>query len=452
MQHDQGVVRQLKYRQMFRWLLMLRTFRAAAGPTRVLVAVIGIAMMGAVDYLITGLPFVEEVDEYQEQFEAPPLPFGVMSVALSAGVDRTSILEPWLKIAQPASKLLNRNQTWENWAEIWTLVIGRMLVWTFFGGILVRMFAVQLGRDSSESPRQAARFVAQRYVGYLTGPALPVFGVLFLCIPLFAVGALGQFLGDSGGLLVGISMGLFAVLSLIVVLIVIGVLAGWPLIVATISVEGSDGFDGFSRAYSYVMNRPWQATSLVVLGTIYGLITLTFASVVMDAVFYIGFWAAGIGLGHEAMDTYVGVGLPASFAQCRGLVSQLDGNAEVDSSLIAFYASAGSYLLRGLQYSLFWAVVTVVYLVLRRSDDAVPMDEIFVPQPESNDPVPVVGTAASEQPVTERPIAEVASEPRVVDGAGGSEPNEGATGSSGAAASGESEDEPKTEPESDGNT
>ena len=414
MSQDQGVVRQLKYRQMFRWLLLLRTFRAAVGPTRILIAVLGLTAMAGVDAIVDAV-WTKDAAIVPTQLKKSPLPFGILRLAESGEDSRVSLVEPWLKVAQPASQLLNRNQFWEDWARLWTLLIGRVFVWTFVGGILVRLFAFQLGRDGSESPRDATQFVAQRYVGYLTGPLLPIFGVCVLCFPLVFLGAISQILGGFGEVLVAISLGVFAVLSLLVVLIVIGVLAGWPLMVATVSVEGSDGFDGFSRAYSYVMNRPWQAGASALLGFVYGLITLSFAGAVMDGAIYVGIWSAGIGLGHDSVSSLVGFGLPQSFVDCRGLLDFLASESPDRSGIVSLWVGLAALILRGIQYSLFWAVVTVIYLLLRRSDDAIPMDEVFVPvDSDDGSEIPVVGTAASNQPVIERPVADVASEAAVV--------------------------------------
>ncbi len=61
---------------------------------------------------------------------------------------------------------------------------------------------------------------------------------------------------------------------------------------ATISTEGSDGFDGFSRAYSYVFSRPWHYLWFAIVALVYGAIVITFVYVVASLVAYLS--AAGV--------------------------------------------------------------------------------------------------------------------------------------------------------------
>ena len=47
-------------------------------------------------------------------------------------------------------------------------------------------------------------------------------------------------------------------LGLMMAVLLIGALMGWPLMWATVSVEGTDAFDALSRSYAYVYHRPWR--------------------------------------------------------------------------------------------------------------------------------------------------------------------------------------------------
>ena len=57
--------------------------------------------------------------------------------------------------------------------------------------------------------------------------------------------------------------------------------------------------------------------------------------------------------------------------------------------------------------SFFWSATTVIYFLLRQSDDGTPLDQVYIPGPPPKpEPLPVVGVAASQQPVIERPVIE----------------------------------------------
>ena len=61
----------------------------------------------------------------------------------------------------------------------------------------------------------------------------------------------------------------------------------------------------------------------------------------------------------------------------------------------------------GVVVSLFWSATTVIYFLLRQSDDGTPLDEVYIPGPPPKaEPLPLVGVAASQQPVIERPATE----------------------------------------------
>jgi len=55
-------------------------------------------------------------------------------------------------------------------------------------------------------------------------------------------------------------------------LLLVGVLLGWPLMWATISVEGTDSFDALSRTYAYVFQKPLRYAAYIGFAVIIGLL------------------------------------------------------------------------------------------------------------------------------------------------------------------------------------
>ncbi len=65
---------------------------------------------------------------------------------------------------------------------------------------------------------------------------------------------------------------------------------------------------------------------------------------------------------------------------------------------------AVAVLVSGFVASYFWTAATVIYLLLRQVDDATDFHEVYMPEEkEADDLLPLVGVAASDQPVIERP-------------------------------------------------
>ena len=73
--------------------------------------------------------------------------------------------------------------------------------------------------------------------------------------------------------------------------------------------------------------------------------------------------------------------------------------------ITAFWLNTAAVAVHGFAVSLFWTLATIAYFVVRKTDDGTALDEVFLwdeAQPDAL--LPLVGVAASEQPVVERPL------------------------------------------------
>lgn len=151
-----------------------------------------------------------------------------------------------------------------------------LLVFAYFGGAICRSAAVQAAREESIAPGAATAFVREKYVGFLLAPALPVVAIL-------AIGALIALLAGLVGCIpvIGtIVTPLFFILTLVggfaMALFLIALVLSFPLMWPTIAVEGSDGWDGLSRAFSYVGARLWHLLFYGVVLLVHGALAFAF--------------------------------------------------------------------------------------------------------------------------------------------------------------------------------
>ena len=158
-------------------------------------------------------------------------------------------------------------------------------------GAMCRIAAVEQARETKISLMAAIKFSLRNFPAYLTASLLPVAGIAVFWMLCIVGGFLGR-LPYVGPSLVGFLWGLELLFGFVMALILIGAAAGWPLMYATISAETSDGFDGFSRAYSYVFSRPWHYLWFAIVGLVYGAIVITFVYFVASLVTYLA--AAGV--------------------------------------------------------------------------------------------------------------------------------------------------------------
>jgi len=218
---------------------------------------------------------------------------------------------------------------------IWFLLL--LVIWGTIGGAITRMIALQFAADRRESLPQLFNFVRKKFLSYLGAIVLPMFGIFFALLPVWILHWLfGMFVVDGAlyGTITGWILFVLAFpFALIAVLITLGLAFGWPLMFAAVSAEGSDAFDAVSRAFSYVYQRPVQF------------------------VFYhLCNWVIYI----------FAVGL-AYFVFCETV--RQTGIAP-NNLLLIFDAFIFAY---------FWSSSTVIYFLLRRSCDATPLDEVYIP-------------------------------------------------------------------------
>ncbi len=282
---------------------------------------------------------------------------------------------PFETIYQPSKRLFEFRNSWSDVATAWTALLWAALVWAVFGGALCRMMAVRFGRDESVSLRAALRFSLRNWQSYVYCPLLPMLGVGVFALLAASVGGLERWLDVSNGIVLTF-FGFVPILCAMVMAFLLALTGlSWPLMTAAISTEGSDGFDGLSRAFGYVMNRFWFLLLMAWL-TAFGIsfFALTVVEYFFDAVVWLADWSVGPAL-------------------------QSDGGA--------VWLHVLNIVCLGVVVSLFWSATTVIYFLLRQSDDGTPLDQVYIPGPPPKaEPLPLVGVAASQQPVIERPATE----------------------------------------------
>lgn len=263
----------------------------------------------------------------------------------------------------------------------WALVI-----WGFFGAVITRTVALKLTRDEGVSWTRASQFSRARIGSYISAPVLPILGVLLVAIPLALLGLLAKL--DVGVLVAGVLWPLAILAGLIMTVLLVGLLFGWPLMWATISTEGTDAFDALSRAYAYVFQRPFHYLFYSIVASIVGLLGLTLVRGVATMVIHCTRWGASWGAGGNRINDMVGTNSP--WVTDIGTVTLTDGVGGAGAALIQFWENVVFTLVTAFAISFIWSASTSIYLLLRRQVDAVELDEIFLEEEEERFGLPVM--------------------------------------------------------------
>lgn len=389
----------LGYRQRFPWLNLFRAFQIAIGPRKLLLGFLGVVLLLLGEWLIGLLPFAPaNAFVAREQSPWPLVTNGrqplisveafarnPVEVTLRTATEGSVLARPLLTVVTPLARLFSPRLTWSDVAYLWTSLLWVLLVWVLIGGALTRMAAVQFARDQSVGVIAAVRFSATKTLSCLAAVLMPFLAIGFFWICGRVVWLLGHIPG-AGPVLLGILWGLLLLFGIGMALILLALAVGWPLMVAAISTEDGDAFDGLSRAYNFIFDRPWHLLWYALVATIYGSAVFLFVSLVASLAVYLTGWMTSLGVGDEVL----------SIASGRMTGSDA-GALNIGGTLVAGWLRIVAMVVAGFMVSYFWTAATIIYFLLRKSDDGVVLDQVTIAEERPpRVPLPVVGIAGNE--------------------------------------------------------
>jgi thiamine transporter ThiT len=407
-----NTVRAIAWSEIFPWLSILRVFRIAVAARVLVLAAAGVLIM-ATGWGLIGKTFgpIDCSEPYTAcpwtavgsgVPDRPPLFTGEADVrvcSLRAQCPLAGAHDPvshvWKLLTLPASEgLQNTNQPFSTSVGLLLCGLFAVAVWAFFGAAICRIAAVQLAADEQVGLGAALRFACKKWPAYFAAPLFPIGGVLLAAIPVLILGWIMR--ADAGLLLGGLIWPLALVAGLLMTLLLVGVLFGWPLMWATISAEGTDSFDALSRSYAYVFQRPLHYLFYAFIAGFIGWLGWLFVQNFAAGVVWMAYWAAGWGCGKEQLDIIINGGADMSTLAFGG------------KWLVHFFTGCVKLLAVGFLFSYFWTASTAIYFLLRRDVDATDMDEVYLDSDASEDAfdLPKVTTDSSGAPVTEDDPAE----------------------------------------------
>jgi hypothetical protein len=446
---QQEKLRDVAWSELFRWLLLLRSVRIAL-MARVLV-------LGAVGLIATTLgwraigwvfsassdPVLGQWHEDMRYWLWDKTPeFSIATSVhgadeLFASAARGLIEAPvtlWLYMARPFIDLFRSELTAIGFLCLLLCGVWELLVWGLIGGAITRIAALKFTRDEAPDMLGALAHAASKLSSYSLAPLLALGGAAVFGLQLVVLGwfmRLGFF-----AMLAGFAWPFVLMLGLLMAILLIGALVGWPLMWATVSVEGTDAFDALSRSYAYTFQRPLRLLWYVLCVTVLAAVSMFVVKLFAASAISLGSWSIRWGLDEP---TYHAIVSPraavAESAQPNGVppLSVVTSSKEEPSSsttsvspatpapapepvgmiwvagkAIAFWKSLLGALAAGYQAGFLWVASVGVYLLLRKDIDGAEMDEIYVEDeqefgmaPLTNDPatgIPEVDANGSALP------------------------------------------------------
>ncbi len=381
-----GTLRQIAWHDVFPWLSLLRAVRLAAAPRLVLLAALGLAVTaggwrglswafsGSEDSTTLIWRAKDQAWPWETQaYHIPPPSLRRTFNPLNSPVIRSAewLSAPFVRVFDPTAGVT---------AVVYSLLCGlwALAVWSLIGGAITRIAAVALARDDRMGFLGGLKFGVKKWPAFFFAPLVPFSAVLVLLVLGWIWGIFLRW--NASAIVVAIFWPLLLALCFGVAVLLLGLLFGWALIWPTISTEGTDSFDGLSRAYSYTFQRPLFYLFYVLVAGVLSVLAAMVAWLLADWTQSLSLWAASWGTGLDRLSE------AASGAMLEPATAA-DGLVVVRSVISWHFGTVASHFLGpcGFVYSYFWTSATRIYFLLRQRVDGTELDEVAVEESESEE-------------------------------------------------------------------
>jgi hypothetical protein len=452
-------IRDVAWFELFSWLMLARSVRIALMARVLLLGALGLILTALGWWVISSLFSHSDDVVIQTWYAKSPiwlwdesLGFDVPSQPRSAAqivsyatedVEKTPG-QLWLYLTKPFIEMFSAGVTWFGFFFLLLCGIWELIVWGLIGGAITRIAALKFTRDEAPGPVAAVSHVLAKLPSYSLPPLIALGGAAVFAIQLAIFGLL-------------INIGFFAflgalawpfvlLLGLLMAILLLGALVGWPLMWATISVEGTDAFDALSRSYAYTYQRPWRLLWYVLVVAVLAIVSMCVVRIFALTTIALGDWSVDWGasaytmnevvrpeadsVDRDARPTETGTNAAtaagnaaatettaapqliapnaadAAVPQSARTEANADGTPSRDLGLmrngarraISFWKWLMEALAAGYQAGFLWVAAVGVYLLLRRDIDGVQTSEVYVDQDAEYGLPPLAENAATAVP------------------------------------------------------
>jgi hypothetical protein len=413
-QHDK--LRDVTWNESFRWLLLLRAVRIALLARVMILGALGLVVttLGwwAIDYVVSASqdPVVQSA-EWQRTvsdwlWNASP-EFSIVSSAQSADAMFRQVLSGlaeapvslWLFLTRPFINIFHGDLTPVGFLYFALCGIWELLVWGLFGGAIARIAALKFTRDEAPDLPGALKHSIGKITSYSMAPLLALAGAAVFGLQLVVLGWIMRL--DVLAVVAGFAWPFALMLGLLMAILLIGALVGWPLMWATVAVEGTDAFDALSRSYAYTYQRPLRLLWYVLLAVILAAVSMFIVKLFATSAIALGNWSVSWGLDQESYREIVApLAADGSTLTTTGMLliesegtlssdgpvlavaaptdGELTGTRWLAAQAVAFWKSILGAIAAGYQAGFIFVAAVGVYLLLRKDIDGAEMDEVYV--------------------------------------------------------------------------
>lgn len=287
-----------------------------------------------------------------------------------------------------------------------------LMILAVTGGAICRIAALQFAQGERPGLVQSLQFSALRFSHFFLAPLVPLLLIGGAGLLVALLGLAGN-VPWAGEVLVGLGMPLVLILGMVMTFLVIGLVAGFNLLFPAVAYDDSEGFIAVNNSFRYVFARPWRYGFYTLLAATYGGITYYFVRLFAFGVLWISYRFLQLGFVHGNAKLERLWSEP-SFADLCGqslvAVRQASWSIVAGRFLIQVAVLAIVILLIAFCVSFYFTANTLIYALLRKEVDDIPLDQVQTreeeldhvvggpggPTPSQGSPVP--GTDSHDSP------------------------------------------------------
>ncbi len=440
MADSDGKIREIAWGELFPWLILARCVRIALMARVLALSTVGLIAM-TLGWQLIGWVFSASEDPVVANWQKSAVmssrgvsntsadlvspwvwesskEFSIALEARSADAIFTSAssalaeapLAMWLYLTRPFIEMFQHKLTPVGFLQLLLCGVWELLVWGVIGGAITRIAALKFTRDEAPGLVTAVKHSLSKLPSYSLAPLIALAGAAVFAVQLMLLGFLMRI--DLLAMIAGIAWPFVLLLGLMMAILLIGALVGWPLMWATVSVEGTDAFDALSRSYAYTYQRPWRLLWYVVFAATVAAVSMFVVKAFAASAVALGDWSVNWGLDQETMDRVVAplkaektqpnIAPPAVVNPVPSLdlpspevaVAASDATSNDQDELgvmesvarraIRGWKSLLAAAAAGYQAGFLWVSAVGIYLLLRRDIDGVEISDVYAGEQEDD--------------------------------------------------------------------
>jgi len=260
---------------------------------------------------------------------------------------------------------------------------------SLIGCAVCRVAAMDACRQRHISAFEGLKYALGHWGQVMLAPLIPLAVVVVIRLVLAVAGLLFfnlMILDIIGAVLYG----LLLLLGLLAAAFLIGFVLSVHLLIPAVAVESADAFDAVSRAYNYVLGRPWRYLGYTAALIVFGAVSYLLVGLVVFSTIWLtreGLSLGAVGEVSEGVTRLDAVMPEPTWGNLLSEVEteQLDRSGTITAAVVMVWNRLLIAVLPAFAVSYYFNAQTWVYLLLRKTADRVGFDEVYV---EPNTPQP----------------------------------------------------------------